>query len=453
MNTLEDLLSMAKRARLIPTVADSRKEERLVSVLLSTMSMVRPLATRFLDRCGERMGKTSALDAFAEVAVPSEDGNGSDRPDGLLCLRTRKSRWTALIEAKIDKHDIDVEQVQRYGEIARRLGVNAVVTLSNQLVALPSHIPYSVPKRLSNKVKFVHMSWISILTDASLILRDRDGIAAEQAFVLEEMRRYFEHQSSGVRRFDQMNPEWRQLVLGIRDGQKFKRTSPEIENTVASWHQEERDICLILSRRIGTRVGVRLPRKHQNDPEMRLRETAAALIDKQELQSCFTIPNAASDLEVSTSLGRRTISCSMSVNAPANLKRSSARVNWLLRQLRDVDGDDVIIRASRPWSREQTQAPLPKVREAPSCLDGERRDAAPSSFEVVVNRDLVGRYSGRRTFIEDLEALVPDYYERIGQKLRQWVPPPLSIDKRDPIENTDNHDRNRNESEEEPENH
>ena len=52
-------------------------------------------------------------------------------------------------------------------------------------------------------------------------------------------------------------------------------------------------------------------------------------------------------------------------------------------------------------------------------------------------RDIAGRFSGRRTFIEDLENLIPEFYDRIGQHLRPWAPPPPSIDKRDPIQDTD----------------
>ena len=39
MSPLDDILRNALRARLIPTVADSRKEERIVSVLLATLSV------------------------------------------------------------------------------------------------------------------------------------------------------------------------------------------------------------------------------------------------------------------------------------------------------------------------------------------------------------------------------------------------------------------------------
>ena len=437
MSALDDILKDAQRARLIPTVSDSRKEERIVSVLLATLTVVHPFAEQLLERCGVRLGKTSDLRSYTEVEFVAADGSRKDRPDGVLSLLTRKSRWTALVEAKIDNNDISEEQVHRYAEFARELGIDAVVTLSNQLAPLPSHVPYSVPKRLRNRIEFFHISWISVLTQAELLLRHSEDISREQAFILEEMARYFGHPSSGVRRFDKMNSEWRSLVLGVRNEQQFKRSSSEIENTVASWHQEERDICLLLSRRIGERVDIRLSRKYQADAALRLRDACDSLIASQELRWAFSVPNAASGLEVTANLERRTISCSMKLNAPGDKKRASARVNWLARQLRGVDGDDVIVRAFWLGRGGPTQASLSEIRTDPKCLESGRPGAAPTSFEVIMIRDLAGRFSGRQTFVEDLEDLIPEFYDRIGQNLRPWAPPPPSIDKRDPIQDTD----------------
>ena len=169
MSALDDILKNANTARLIPAVADSRKEERLVSILLATLSSVRPFAEQFLERCGERVGKSSVLSSYTEVEFPSPDGSSKDRPDGVLCLTARKARWTAILEAKIENADIDQEQVNRYAELARRYSIDAVITLSNQLVPLPTHVPYSVSTRSNNK--FFHISWVSILTQAKLILR------------------------------------------------------------------------------------------------------------------------------------------------------------------------------------------------------------------------------------------------------------------------------------------
>ena len=437
MSALDDILKGAQRARLIPTVAPSRKEERIVSILLSTLTVVRPLARELLNRCGVRLGKTSRLHNYIEVVFPGSGDADTHRPDGVLRVVTRKVAWTALLEAKIDKAPISEEQVHRYAELARRFGANAVITISNELVSVPTHVPYFVPKRMVNHVDFFHFSWISILTRASLILRDMDGLDTEQAFILGEMVRFFEHPSSGVRRFDQMNPEWRGLVLGVRSEAKFKRSSPEIENTVASWFQEERDICLILNRRITKRVALRLTRKYILDPELRLREACDRLIECQELRSVFTIQDAANDLEVTANLQRRTVSCSMVLNAPRNKQRASARINWLLRQMKRVENANVIVRAHWPGRAMPTQAPLAQALEDGKCLESDQSAAAPLRFEVIMLKELGVRFSGVRTFIEDLEDVIPEFYDLIGQKLRAWVPPPPPIEKHDPIERTE----------------
>ena len=448
MTSLEEILSNAKRAKLIPILADSRKEERLVSILLSVLGVVRPFAAQLLENCSVRVGKTSDIESYTEVNFISDEGRDTDRPDGLLRITSRnKVRWSALVEAKVDNAEIDEEQVKRYGEVARKHGITAVFTLSNQLVPLPTHLPYSVPRRLSNRVEFYHISWTSIRTQAMLTLKDSEELSQEQRFILEEMVGYFEHSNSGVKRFDQMNKAWRPLVMGIRHGERFQKSSTEIENAVASWHQEERDVSLILTRRIGERVDIRLPRKHRVDTALRVKEACELLVESNELFSHFSIPNAASDLEVFVNLQRRTISCSMKLKAPGDRKRSRSRINWLLRQLNNVEGEDVFIRAFWGGRGQPTQAALSDAQSDTQYLEIERPGAVPTAFEIVIVTDLAGRFSGRSTFIEDLEKAIPEFYDRIGQKLRPWIPPPPSIEKRDPVHtktvSSDNADLNK----------
>ena len=90
--------------------------------------------------------------------------------------------------------------------------MNAMLTLSNQLVALPTHIPYGLQKRLAR-----HVDCLSHLLgqhpDRSLHALARQGSNGPgTALTLHEVVRYLEHPSSGVRRFDQMNEAWRPLV-------------------------------------------------------------------------------------------------------------------------------------------------------------------------------------------------------------------------------------------------
>ena len=48
MSALDDILNNAQPARLIPTIADSRKEERIVSILLATLPKVPLFAEKIL---------------------------------------------------------------------------------------------------------------------------------------------------------------------------------------------------------------------------------------------------------------------------------------------------------------------------------------------------------------------------------------------------------------------
>ena len=194
---------------------------------------------------------------------------------------------------------------------------------------------------------------------------------------------------------------------------------------MASWHQEERDISLKLSQRIGQQVAIGgLSRKHKADPVLRLREASEALVARKELRSSFKIPNAASDLEFVADLQRRTLSCSMRLNAPLDKKRTSARINWLVRQLRGVSGDNIQVRAFWPGRAMQTQASLGDVKVDAVCLNNESVGKPPTGFEIAMIRDIAGRFSRRRAFIEDIEKLVPEFYDQVGQHLRPWVPPP-----------------------------
>lgn len=459
---LNEILADARPARFIPSIAETRKEQRLVSILLAVLPVVPAFAKRLLQPCKVRVGKSSILKSYREVEFPSVDDNRIERPDGVLCIETRQSRWAALLEAKVEQKKVDEQQIHGYAKIARAYEINAVITVSNQLAPLPTHVPYSPPAKIP-AVDFFHISWINVLTQAEIVLEDREeeGLSRAQSFLLEEMIEYFTHRPgpgrppvSGVRFFTRMNEEWRDLVSGIRKGQQFRRDAPEIERTAASWHQAERSLCLMMSRRMSMskkgNISLRISREHKANPAHRLRDACNTLATSKKLCSAFGVPNAAGDLEVTADLQCRTISCSMKLKAPLDRKRAGARINWLLRQLlqaqKEETGeeetgeaknagfyDEVLIRAFWPGRTASTQAPLARVREDAECLCPENRGAAPGSFEVVVIREGAARFSGQRTFMEDLEQLVPDFHNRVGRHLRPWTPPPPAIAERDPI--------------------
>src|SRR3546814_21108025 len=74
-----------------------------------------------------------------------------------------------------------------------------------------------------------------------------------------------------------------------------------------------------------------------------------------------------------------------------------------------------------------TQKTLAELREDPAAIGGENRALVPSRFEVVLVRDLAGKCAGAKTFIEQLEALVPHFYEQVGQYMRDYHEQPPRI--------------------------
>ena len=71
----------------------------------------------------------------------------------------------------------------------------------------------------------------------------------------------------------------------------------------------------------------------------------------------------------------------------------------------------------------QPIASLEDVKNDPNCLDCGKSGLSPTGFEVLLIKDCAGRFAGTRTFVQDLEAVIPDYYDRVGRQLRRWVPP------------------------------
>ena len=419
-----NFLKSGEPARLIPVVADSSRENRVASVVLAVMTAVPGFANALLSSTGRTVGKSAKVECWTEVVFAGQEEFLKDRPDGLIIVTTGGNQWLALVEAKIGNHELVQEQVERYAELAKSNGIDAVITISNQLVARADHHPIKLPKRLLKKVGLYHLSWMGVLTQAMLLDMEKGVEDREQLFLLDETIRYLSHDSTGISGFGKMNKEWKDVVATVRNGGSLAKTASEVEATVSSWHQEERDLCLIMARHLGTPVGVRLERKHKDAPLERIKDDSQKLAQDMRLTGSLQIPGAAANLDVSADLQTRTIACSMELDAPKDKLQTKARVNWLLRQLSKSEDSNIHIRAKWPSSAPDTMETLTQLRENPVALQTANPKLAPRAFEVFMVKDLAGKFSGGRSFIEHLENLVPEFYDEVGQHLRAWRPAP-----------------------------
>lgn len=424
MVELPKFIERGEIARLIPVVADTSKENRAASILLATLMSVENFRKALLESVGQRVGSRAKIDCFTEVVFKGCLADIKSRPDGLIWLRVGKRSWSALVEAKIGRAQMDEEQLKGYVQLAKMNGVNAVITVSNQFAALPTHHPVLLPKKSRPAVGLYHWSWMYVLTQATLLQAEDEFDSPDQRYILSEMVRYFKHNSAGVSSFDRMNPEWRDLVVKVQSGGSLNKTLPEIENTVASWYQEQRDLCLIMSRELGRYVKLKLKKAHKDNPPCRLRDGCEELVKTAQLTCEMDVPDAAATIEVTADLRTRHISCAMRLASPRDRKKTSARVNWLLRQVEKTEPENIFVKAIWPTTAQDTMASLADLREDPAILQTDNQSLAPKHLEVIMVRDLAGKFSGIKTFIEGVEAVVPRFYEQVGQHLRAWVPPP-----------------------------
>jgi hypothetical protein len=265
---------------------------------------------------------------------------------------------------------------------------------------------------------------MQVQTLAELVLNEGAGEDKEQQFLLEELIRFLEHSSTGIEKFNQMPAQWKDVVSAVRDGGTLNKSSEDVMAIVSAWNQEVRDLSLTLSSHIGSHVEIKMSyAEKENVSEWQ--NNGCAKIAKENLLECvYKIPNTASDLDISVDLRKRTVTCRVRLAAPKDKVSTSARVNWLVRQLKDCDSKEVQIRAVRSGAATNTQKTLLELREDPKQMEHSHPDTAPIQFVVFLTRDMAGNFGKNRKFIEELESVVRIFYDNAVQYLKPWQPPP-----------------------------
>lgn len=423
---LPEMLKGGEVARLIPVAYSSQKERSAASVLLATLCVVRPFAEIALGTLQRTLGSRSTVSAFTEVVCKKQLPEVSCRPDGLLIVSTPRSEWRALVEAKIGTAKINPAQLSLYCKLAALNDVDAVITISNELTSLPQHPPYEIPAGICGNLEIFHWSWMKLITLATILVSSADDeFDPEQHFILKEMLRYFSHENTEVRGFHQMNSEWPVLLERVHSGADVRKAQTQVVETIRAWHQEQSDMCLILSRKLKVAVTTRLKKFHRESQSARVDADAEEFVTTKRLTAAFEIPNVAGPIEVIADALKRNIICQMCVNAPEDKKRYESRLNWLLRQL--PDEPDVPVGIHIRWRNGGTSFGwLGDLRTNPKSADIDRSGALPKCFEVFTVTDLGKKFAGTKNFIEVLEGAVPQFYDNVARHIRAWQPSPMT---------------------------
>ena len=426
-HTLPSFLSQGEAARLFPVLSTTSKEGRTTAILLGCMAKIEELARKLLASAGQRVGTRTKIDCFTEVVPATVSPDTRERPDGLIFLRTGKREWKAFVEAKIGNSELDADQVERYRKLAKENGIDCVITISNQFATVPTEHPLEEIRRSRSRIPVIHWSWMHILTTADLLISQQSIASHDQIVLLNEFRRFLAHESAGVRGFDRMPREWTELNRLVSAGGDISANSHEATKVIEAWHQETRDLSLALSRLTETQVTQRLPRNHLRNLEQRRKDELANLRNNKQLSVSLEVPDAAAPLEVVVDLARRCIDVGMTLGAPEDRKSSKARVNWLLRQIRQDDVTDLHLRVSWPKRSVSTQHSISDLRDDVGIVEDGMGHLAAKSFHLFESKHLGSRFTQQSNFITDLEQVVPAFYRRYGAELVAWQRPAPTI--------------------------
>lgn len=405
-------------ARLIPTTGiggQDEQEQRATSSLLAVMQAVPDFGRALLRHLDAPAGR---IRTFSEVRFKSVVDKKVSIPDGGIVVDRGKTEWRCLVEVKTGTADLRPEQVATYLDLARDNGIQAVLTISNQITSSPGEPPFAVDPRKLKKVALRHLSWWHIMTDAIEQHRHRGVTDPDQAWILGELIAYLDNERSGASGFTDMGDKW----VAVRDGARaltLRAKDPAAREVAQRWVEFVQWLALGLRQDLGRDVTAGWARNQT--PSDRLGALVEELEASGRLQASVRVPGAINAVDISVDLRTRLVTTSVNVAAPRD-GRAKTRITWLLRQLRDAPAR-VRVDASFPMVKETTSAMLTDAVKDPEMLLWSRDPKRePRSFTVALSREMgIKRGKGQGSFVAESKQQVVDFYRLVVQSLKPWT--------------------------------
>lgn len=409
-------------ARLIPTSGISNQAEaetRATSALLAVLSIVRDLSSSLLGPLGASTARKATVNTFIETKFKLADGT-LVRPDGLIQVTYGSNTWKAFVEVKTGDNPLEAAQINNYLQLAREQGIDAVLTISNEIAAGSQHPCEGVKLRANSKVRLAHYSWTEILSHAVRGKVHRGVDDPEQAWILGELIRYLEHPASGAMSFSDMGAHWVAVRDAAREG-TLRRNDDAAREVVGRWDQLLRYAALRLGSDTGVEVQHVVPKAHA-DPKVRIGHLLDSLTSSGTLDGVIRVPGAAGNLTVQTDLRARRVSVSADVIAPTD-RGAKARITWLVRQLGPDTPSATIVEAWGRSARQPIVATVAELRENRDLLvDPDKRELL--RFRLTQRGEMgQARKDGGRSpgFIESVTDLVNAFYVTTVQQILPWT--------------------------------
>lgn len=427
---------IGQKARLIPAFK-KLDELSLASVFMATLPLVKEFRELVLKEI--KVSRAGELKAYTEVSFPNfnvyvdgDDKKGALRVDGLL-LRVASNIISDAVffEMKKGSQKVNAEQINSYIELARQVGAKKIVSISNQFVPYPTDFPVEVTR--NKNVDLYHFSWRYIIALTSILITDNDLNIADpnQVLIMKEVAHFLRNPEVGVKTFDRMSNGWINIAKYInQDAGYLKKNDDLVSQAVHDWIQEEQDLALKISDRVGHMVDCNV--KQCKTMYERIKRETESLLKNKTLNSIFRFHTPVSPLNVTFDLGNRMLKAMVEVEVPEfpNVKRKETQtrnqIKFVAEQLEKLEKDNSFEKV-KPYLHliVQTKGHGPKPQHLYVNWDElieESQDREINSVQISYQKNFHNEVTKNKVFISEYEKSIKEFYRIIIQHLTQPDP-------------------------------
>ena len=412
----EELVKQEKitygNVRLIPQLK-TKEELALTSIFLSSLRLVK----EFQDKVFKEIKVSRAGKAYFFKEMCFKDIDKESRIDGvIITVVSKKIKEIIFLEVKNGTNKIEKTQIEKYIDVAKKIGSKTLFTISNKFVEKATDFPIVIDGNKKRNFNLFHFSWTYLETLAQLLLFENDDNIEDedQIEIMKEVLRFLTDPKSGTNGYSQMNDGWRDLHKAIK-----ANVSGEIEknlaSTLLSWNEEEKDMALLLSRNLGVLVKTKSSKN-----------TEKSLAKTKIVTSALEIKDAVSDVDILCDFTRETVKMEVNVRPPSDNK-NKANITWIKEQIELCSKrnsnlfssfeDEIWIDADIKFYKDSIRTQFTNIE---SLYENEmvKQKKEIMGFKVILIRDFKQNFGSKKMFVENIEKMLLNYYEGIVQHLK-----------------------------------
>ena len=431
ISKLNEILTEEREARLFPVLKID--EMRATSALLSTLRSVREFSQAIIKTANGPPGSTRRTECYVEVTLEKtrQDQEEDSRLDGVIVSSRGKNTWIALLEVKIGSNELDQEQFDKYVDLARDNDFNAVITVSNQ-PSEPNNYPPLKVKYRGSKICIIHLSWVRLLEEAQLLIRQDRVEDADQQYILKEWVRYVLNPKAKIMANHVVGEYWQDL-LRAASNKRLISSKDKLERFVQDWVGLLRLQTFRLRAKLGDSVEIKLTREEQKDSYSYRKKLMDECLNEGHMSSSIQISHAVAPIDVTFKLDSRKVLFSVSLKPPEDKDRRK-QITWLRsEQLKNFDEAVQGLLLVIEWKRRNTPTEISVIdalkdkKNIVNVIEQADigKDTGIKSFRIEWSTDIAKKKS---EVFSSIGTNMEDFYRSVVQNLKPYIPPPYKIE-------------------------